>query len=100
MNQKVLITLNNGAKRIVYRDDLCHELADLLRLYLHADALPGTGERWELLRTLASTLIGRAIEKGLFEVCARVNVYPVSFQMVLSASIKTHIPLLFFHSLS
>lgn len=43
MNQKVLITLNNGAKRIVYRDDLCHELADLLRLYLHADALPGTG---------------------------------------------------------
>ena len=30
MNQKVLITLNNGAKRIVYRDDLCHELADLL----------------------------------------------------------------------
>ncbi|MGR4830139.1 hypothetical protein B0487_2088 [Bifidobacterium adolescentis] len=84
MNQKVLITLNNGAKRIVYRDDLCHELADLLRLYLHADASPGTGERWELLRTLASTLIGRAVEKGLFEVCARVNVYPVSFQMVLS----------------
>ena len=43
MNQKVLITLNNGAKRIVYRDDLCHELADLLRLYLHADALPEQG---------------------------------------------------------
>lgn len=82
MNQKVLIALPNRTKRTVYRDDLCYELADMLRDYLHADALPGTGERWELLRTLASTLIGRAVEKGLFEDCARVNVYPVSFQMV------------------
>ena len=70
---KILVKLCNRDSRTVYRDDLCYELAD---------ALPGDGERWELLRTLASTLIGRAIEKGLFEDCARVNVYPVSFQAV------------------
>lgn len=79
---KILVKLCNRDSRTVYRDDLCYELADMLKIYLNADALPGDGERWELLRTLASTLIGRAIEKGLFEDCARVNVYPVSFQAV------------------
>lgn len=40
---KILVKLCNRDSRTVYRDDLCYELADMLRIYLNADALPGMG---------------------------------------------------------
>lgn len=40
---KILVKLCNRDSRTVYRDDLCYELADMLRIYLNADALPGDG---------------------------------------------------------
>lgn len=97
---KILVKLCNRDSRTVYRDDLCYELADMLQnLPERRRITGGMGNGGSYLRTLASTLIGRAIEKGLFEDCARVNVYPVSFKqfreidlpVILSYSGTVHI---------